>query len=195
MSRKPIETSVKLDPKLCCGGQRSVTVLATFIPAFPVFPPEQACLHEVTDIPGLILNQTKVPGRVAFLPADLDRRFGRDNLPDHANVLANCVRWAAREIFPLQVEGEGLVDCHLYEQQNRLVLHLVNLTNAGTWRGPVDELIRVGPLSVHVRLPDEIRRHRVQSLISKRTVGAKVKSGWIHFDIPGIMDHEVLVIG
>jgi len=37
---------------------------------------------------------------VAFLPADLDRRFGRDNLPDHANLLANLVHWTAREQLP-----------------------------------------------------------------------------------------------
>ncbi len=31
-------------------------------------------------------------GRVVFLPADLDRRFGRDNLPDHGNLLTNLGR-------------------------------------------------------------------------------------------------------
>jgi hypothetical protein len=30
---------------------------------------------------------------------------------------------------------------------------LINLTNAGTWRAPVDALIPVGPLSVRVKLP------------------------------------------
>ena len=34
--------------------------------------------------------------------------------------------------FPLAVHGPGLVDCHLYRQHKRLILHLVNLTNAGT---------------------------------------------------------------
>jgi hypothetical protein len=170
-------------------------VLATFIPALPVFPPEQAYIHEFTDIPGLVVNETNGRGRVAFLPADVDRRFGRDNLPDHADLLTNLVRWAARGDFPLHVEGAGFVDCHLYAQPDRLVLHLVNLTNAGTWRGPVDELIRVGPLTVRVRLPDAVRGKRIQSLVSHQPLRARVKSGWVQFDVPEVLDHEVLVIG
>jgi hypothetical protein len=172
------------------------TVLATFIPAFPAFPPESVWMRQPrTDIPGLIVNETGGHGRVAFLPADLDRRFGRDNLPDHGNLLANLVHWTARENLPLQVEGAGFVDCHLYQQQDKLVLHLVNLTNAGTWRAPVDELIRIGPLSVRVQLPVGVRGNHIQLLVSKASTKAAVKNGWLHFDIPTILDHEVAVIG
>ena len=39
------------------------------------------------------------------------------------------------------MHGAGLVDCHLYQQHANLILHLVNLTGAGTWRAAVDELI------------------------------------------------------
>ena len=171
-------------------------VLATFIPAFPTMPPESAWMRQPrTDIPGLIVNEAGGHGRVAFLPADLDRRYGRDNLPDHGNLLANLVRWTARENLPLQVEGAGFVDCHLYQQQNKLVLHLLNLTSAGTWRAPVDELIRVGPLSVRVRLPTGVRGNHIQLLVSKASTKAAVKNGWLHFDLPTILDHEVAVIG
>ena len=65
------------------------------------------CANRARTFPGLILNEAAGRGRVAFLPADLDRRFGRDNLPDHGNLLANLVRWAARDNLPLQVEGAG----------------------------------------------------------------------------------------
>jgi len=171
------------------------TVLATFIPAFPVFPPEEVWMREPrTDIPGLIVNETAGCGRVAFLPADLDRRYGRDNLPDHGNLLANLVRWAARDDFPLRVEGVGLADCHLYQQPGRLVLHLVNLTNTGTWRAPVEELIPIGPLSVRVRLPVGIRGRHLQLLVSKHPVRTAVKNGWTHFELPTLLDHEVAVI-
>ena len=87
------------------------------------------------------------------------------------------------------------MDCHLYQQQNKLVLHLVNLTSAGTWRAPVDELIRVGPLSVRVRLPTGVRGNHIQLLVSKASTKAAVKNGWLHFDVPTILDHEVAVIG
>src|SRR5205814_3374428 len=93
-------------------------VLMTFIPQFPVYPPETAWMREPkTDIPGLIVNERPNSGRVAFLPADLDRRFARDNLPDHGDLLANLVLWASHERVPFRVEGAGLIDCHLFRQQ------------------------------------------------------------------------------
>jgi len=171
-------------------------VLATFVPAFPIYPPETAWMREPkTDIPGLILNTTAAGGRIVFLPADLDRRFGRDNLPDHGNLLADLVRWAAQDDLPLSVEGAGLIDCHVYHQPGRVILHLVNLTSAGTWRQPVHELIPVGPLQVRVKLPADVRGQRVRLLTSGKTVAASLTAGWGRFEVKSILDHEVVVIG
>ena len=175
--------------------EEKAQVLMTFVPAFPVSPPETAWMREPrTNIPGLILNSPARGGRVAFLPADLDTRFGRDNLPDHGNLLANLVRWAAKDEIPLAVEGRGLVDCHLYRQSSRLILHLVNLTSAGTWRAPVDELIPIGPLRVKVRIPPDFRPGKVQLLVSGGSAPLSVREGWAVFDVSSILDHEVAVI-
>jgi hypothetical protein len=169
-------------------------VPVTFVPEFPIYPPETAWMREPkTDIPGLILN-TSAGGRVAFLPADLDRRFARDNLPDHGRLLANIARWAANHQIPLKVDGPGFIDCHLYRQQQRLILHLVNLTNAGTWRQPVDELIPVGPIRVSVRLPEGVRGQHARSLVSNKKMSAAKNASWFSFQIKSILDHEVVVI-
>jgi hypothetical protein len=171
-------------------------VLMTYIPPIPVFPPEKVWMREPkTDIPGLILNTTLRGSRIAFLPADLDRRYGRDNLPDHGNLLANLVRWLAKDEFPLVVEGPGLIDCYLYQQPGRVILHLVNLTSTGTWRQPVDELIPVGPLQVGVKLPEGVRGKRVRLLRSDKTISASVSKGWVRFGVGSVVDHEVAVIG
>jgi hypothetical protein len=172
------------------------TVLATFIPAFPIYPPETAWMREPrTGIPGLIVRVLPNGGRIAFLPADLDRRFARDNLPDHGNLLANLIRWAARDDLPLAVEGPGLIDCHLYRQPGRLILHLVNLTSAGTWRQPVHEIIRVGPLQIKLRLPEDIRSKKLRLLVAGKRPSSSTKSGWASFEIKSVHDHEVVVIG
>lgn len=169
-------------------------VLMTYVPPFPVFPPESSWMREPkTNIPGLILNTTSTGSRVAFLPADLDRRFGRDNLPDHGNLLANVVRWACKDELPLFVEGHGLVDCHLYYQGNRFVLHLVNLTSAGTWRQPVDELIPIGPLRVKVKLPGGAREKNLRLLVADQTIAGQTSKGWSTFEIKSLLDHEVIV--
>jgi hypothetical protein len=173
----------------------SAQVLATFIPPFPVSPPEMSWMRTPkTDIAGLVVSERTKGARVAYLAADLDRRFGRDNLPDHGDLLANLVRWTARDDVPLRVEGPGLVDCHMYRQSGRAILHLVNLTNAGTWRAPVDELIPVGPLRVAVRLPDGVPGRRLRLLVSGGTTSPATADGWATFELRSLLDHEVAVI-
>jgi hypothetical protein len=169
--------------------------LMTYVPPRPAFPPEAVWLREDrTDIPGLVVNERPDGTRIGYLAADLDRRFARDNIGDIGNLLVNIVRWAATDDIPLTVEGPGLLDCHLYRQPGRLILHIVNLTNEGTWRGPIDELIPVGPIKVGVKLTEEVRGSRARSLVADRVVTAASLNGSVRFELPTILDHEVLVI-
>jgi hypothetical protein len=176
----------------------AATVLMTFIPPFPTFPPETAWMRQPrTDIPGLIIRERQnTSGPVAYLPADIDRRYAIDNLPDHADLLANIVRWACADNLPLEVTGHGLIDCELYEQPGgRLILHVVNLTSAGTWRAPVDELIPIGPLDVRVRLPQAIAgAEAVRMLVGKAHAPAAVEGQSLRFRIDSVLDHELVVI-
>jgi hypothetical protein len=170
-------------------------VLATFVPARPAFPPEAVWSRTTsTDLPGLVVSERPGAGRVVYLAADLDRRAARDNNPDFARVLENAVRWTARDDIPLEVQGPGYLDCHLYRQPGRLILHCVNLTNAGTWREPVTEIIPVGPVRVRVRLSGKVRGQRVRSTVSERQASVRVQNGWAAFETPSIADHEMWVI-
>jgi hypothetical protein len=131
---------------------------------------------------------------VAFLPADLDRRYAAEHLPDHARLLANVIRWAAGDRLPLEVEGPGLIDCHLYEQPGRRLLHLVNLTSEATWRAPLDELIPVGPFRVRVPLPPRAVGPRARLRVAGGTVPVRIEQGRAAFEIASILDHEFVVI-
>jgi hypothetical protein len=165
----------------------------TFVPPFPTYPPETSWMRQPkTDIPGLVLSEHG-RARVAFMAADIDRRYAREHLPDHARLLGNLARWTAGSL-PLTVEGPGLIDCHLYQQPGRLVLHLVNLTSEGTWRAPIDEFIRVGPFTVSVRVPAGTSRARARLLVSAGDAPVRVQSGMATFGIDGILDHELVVL-
>ena len=171
------------------------TVPLTLVPNFPVYPPETSWMRQPrTDIAALVLREDG-PSRRAWLAADIDRRFFRDNLPDHGRLLANLVRWAARGRVPLRVEGRGLIDCHLYRQEGRLILHLVNLTSDGTWRSPVHELIPVGPFTVSVRLPEGVSAGGVRLLVAGKDRPVARRDRWAVFEVERILDHEVAVIG
>jgi hypothetical protein len=168
----------------------------TFVPAMPNMPVESAWMREPgTDIPAVVLRETPNGGRIAYLQADIDRRFSRENQPDHGDLLANILRWVAKDDLPVRVDGPGLIDVHLYSQPGRLVLHIVNLTSAGTWRSPVHELIPVGPFKVAVRLPADMTGGQVRSLVYSDLLESKADDGWIRFEVAPVADHEVVVIG
>jgi hypothetical protein len=174
------------------GGQVPVTM----IPEFPIYPPETSWMREPrTEMAVLVLGEEKTGGRNAYLAADIDRRFAQHNLPDHGDLLANLIKWCADERSLLKVEGPGLIDCHPYQQEDRVVLHLVNLTSAGTWRSPVHELISVGPVKVGIKLPETVSNPKVRGLVSGRTLAAGEREGWCEFEIESILDHEVVIIG
>lgn len=170
-------------------------VLLTFIPVSPTMPPEDAWMRvPKTEIQGLIVNTTTDGSRIAFLPADIDRQFARDNYPDHGNLLANLVRWVSKDEIPLVVEGAGLVDCNIYHQPGRLILHVANLISAGTWRTPIDEFIPIGPIKVKIKLTKDIQGKNINMLVSGLKISATVTNGWSEFKINSILNHEVIVI-
>jgi hypothetical protein len=179
---------VTLDPAA------QATVPLTYIPPFPIYPPETAWMrHPATSLPALVLRE-HAGGRVAYFAADIDRCLARDNLPDHARLLANTVRWAARERIPLRVEGPGLLGCHPYRQDRRCIVHLLNLTYAETMRPPIEEALPTGPYTIWLQLPAGVAGRAARLLVAEREVPVTVEDGWARLEVPGILEHEVLVI-
>ena len=76
-----------------------------------------------------------------------------------------------------------------------MILHLVNLTSEATWQAPLNELIRVGPFEVKVRLPQPRAQAAARLLVSgvERPVVMEGATGTVQID--SILDHELLVIG
>jgi hypothetical protein len=168
------------------------TVALTFIPPFPIYPPETAWMRtERTDWPGLVLGSAG-RGRVAYLPADIDRRMSREGLPDHAHLLENLVRWTAGGKIPLQVEGHGLLDLALFRQPGRAILHVVNLTGT-EGRGQIEGFIPVGPLHVRCKLPADVKGSWVALCVAGTKTAGHVRDGWVEFEIPQVTDHEMAV--
>jgi hypothetical protein len=180
---------------LSLNADQGTEVPMTFIPQFPIYPPETAWMRvPKTDVPGLILKTTNKGNRIAFLPADLDRQYGRFNLPDHGHLLRNLVRWTLKDNLPVIVEGTGLIDLHLYTQTDRMILHIVNLTSSAAWRQPLEDLIPVGPVVINLRLVEKIRGKNLRLLVSNQKVSSRVTNGWIQFEVKSIVDHEVVVV-
>jgi hypothetical protein len=169
-------------------------VLATFVPPVPIYPPEFSWMRTpATDRPALLAREHSSGSRVAYLAADIDRCYARHRLPDHGDLLANILRWCAEQSIPLKVAGPGYIDCQLYQQGERLILHMVNLTHAQAWPGYVQEHIAVGPLDVAVRT--DARPGTARLLVRGEAIDVSVADGWARFRVPAVMDHEMIVLG
>jgi hypothetical protein len=165
----------------------------TLIPPFPIYPPETSWMRQDrSHVPALVLNEAR-GGRVAYLPADLDRTYGRSRLPDHARLLANLTRWVASERIPLVVTGAGFIHAQLYRQNERFILHLVNLTGHEASKTPVHEFVPVGPFEIAVRVGHGRSSLKTRALVSGELLQASLDDGWAKVTVPSIADHEVLV--
>ena len=206
LSRHPALRGFDLTDILPFGGKlETVTadpaaqVLATFVPPFPIYPPEFAWMRTPrTNAPGLIVRQPPSGGRVAYLAADLDRCHGRSFLPDHADLLANLVGWTAADRIPLSIKGPGYLDCHLYRQGPRLILHLVNLTHARAWPMYVEDALPAGPLEIVITEPregdDVARPRRAELRVANQTIPVQSDARSIRVRVPSVLDHELVVI-
>ena len=168
-------------------------VLAVVAPATSATPEEAWMRVDRTDIPALIVNDTPGQGRVAFLPADLDRLYVRLRNPDHAALLANIVAWLAAAPMPVAVEGPGLWDVNLYKQPGRFVLHLGNL-NPATWQPPIEEFYPIGPLRVRLQLDADTPGRQARLLVAERDLPVRREGNSLAFEIPSVSMHEVVVV-
>lgn len=169
------------------------TAPLTLVPPFPIYPPETAWMRTPSSrVPALVLNESPQHGRVAYLAADIDRCFGRSRLTDHAELLANLVRWAANDQIPLTVDGPGLLHCQLFRQGDRLVLHLVNLSGLETSHAPVHQFYPVGPITV--RLRGAPPNPTAKLLVAGIDADPRADGDGVSVIITSIVDHEVVVI-
>jgi len=169
-------------------------VPVTYIPDFPIYPPETSWMRESrTERPCVLVRELQSKAKVAYLPADIDRSYASWGLADHAQLLTNAIRWAAGSSIPLRVDGPGVIDCNLYAQGRALILHLVNLTTPGVWPGAVREVVPVGPLTVHVQRPDGWKINRCRSLVRNSRQRVATDADWVTVRLESLGDHDLLV--
>lgn len=185
-----------------------------FVPPFPSYPPETSWQRESAEVvPGLVLRDDPGEGRVAYFAADLDRCYARGVQPDHAELLAAAIVWACRNSVPVQIDGVGTVDAHLYRQSDGTgILHLLNLSAAGAWKMPMEENIPIGPLSVSVDWSAPVVHHgqagvdaspsaftatqwtTAELTVAREHATVRQVGSRVELTIPTLVDHEVVLL-
>jgi hypothetical protein len=166
----------------------------TLIPSYPDLPMEDVYPRiPRTDIRELYLR-TIGNSRVAYIPWDIGRTFWEVMCVDHGRLLRNVVRWTTNEAPAVEVEGPGLVDVTVWRQRESMTVHLVNLTNPMMMKGPVREILPVGPLRVRLRLPSGGRARRVQLLTARSIPRVDDDNGVLVVTVPSVDVHEVVAV-
>jgi hypothetical protein len=167
----------------------------TLIPTYPDLPMEDVYPRIAhTNTRELYLRDLG-RSRVAYIPWDIDRSLWDVMCVDHLRLLRNTIEWATNEPAPAVVDGPGLVDVTVWRQRDSMTVHLVNLTNPMMMKGPLREVIPIGPQRVSVKLPDGARPKKVQLLTAGKTVDYKLMGGTVCIlTVPSIDVHEVVAI-
>ncbi|MHC4789136.1 MAG: beta-galactosidase trimerization domain-containing protein [Planctomycetota bacterium] len=166
----------------------------TFIPPYPDLPMEDVYPRVArTEIPEVYLREIG-RGRIAYFNWDIDRTFWEVLNPDHGRLFANAVRWAVRDRLPVYVTGPGLMEVTAWLQEDSMTVHLVNLTNPMTMKGPYRELLPVGAQQVRVRLPEGRRAGEVRLLKAGEALPDEQADGFLVVTVPSVLDHEVVAI-
>jgi len=182
--------------------ERFPTAPLTLIPSYPDLPMEKVYPRVAqTQIAQVFLREVaradaagQSPGRVVYFPWNIDRTFWEVLSADHGKLLRNAVEWATQEEPALTVSGPGVLDVTCWRQRNSVTVHLVNLTNPMMMKGPVRELIPVGPQRVRLRLPGDARPWKVRLLAAGQSPRVRRRGPVLEFTVPGVLDHEVVAI-
>jgi hypothetical protein len=165
----------------------------TLIPSYPDLPMEKVYPRlGKTDISCLYLRQPA--GRVAYFPFDIDRTFWEVLSADHMKVLRNAVLWASHEEPVIEVDGPGLLDVTFWRNPNSITIHLVNLTNPMTMKGPYRDFFPVGPHTIKLKLPDQPQTQQARLLVAGKSAELSRSSGALIVSVSSILDHEVVAI-
>jgi hypothetical protein len=166
----------------------------TLIPPYPDLPMEDVYPRVPhTDTPGVYLRDLG-KSRVVYFPWDIDRTFWDVLAVDHLTLLKNAVAWAANEPAPVEVAGPGVLDVTIFRQRASTTVHVVNLTNPMMMKGPLREVMPIGPLTVGVRLADGRRPSKVSLLTAGTTAPVRIEGGVLRVDVPSVAVHEVIAI-
>jgi hypothetical protein len=166
----------------------------TLVPSYPDLPMEDV-YPRVARTSTRELYLREIGGsRVAYVPWDISRTFWDVLAPDHGRLLRNLVRWTMNEPQPVEIDGPGLLDVTIWRQRTSMTVHLVNLTNPMMMKGPIREVLPVGPLRVRVRMPGGLEPRGIHLLTAGSSLPVEQSGNVLSLTVPSVGVHEVVAI-
>jgi len=163
-----------------------------YVPDFPDLPMEEVYPREAPQGAAVVARETGTGGRSVYIPWNIGEIFWEVLAPDHSRLIGNAVRWALGRAPQVTVDGPGVVDLALREDASGLALTLVNLTNPMMLKGPVREVLPLGPQRVSIAVPPGRSVAKAALLVAGRQVPAVPQDGRAVIEVPSIDRLEVV---
>jgi hypothetical protein len=169
-------------------------LVLSVIPAHTAYPPELSYAPvSRTDEPAVVIRE-RGASRLVYFPADLERTFWRSGHTDLGRLLQNTVAWLIRGTQPVTVEGDGIIECLVWETGSGFAVHLLNYTNPNMHRGWLRRHFPIAAQRVRMTLPAGRKVARVELLRAERDVAFSQNGAALEFTVPGVADYEVAAL-
>jgi hypothetical protein len=167
----------------------------TVVPNYPAFPPEMVFARTPhTDEPAAMLRE-QGSARVAYFAGDIDRTCWRSGNTDVSRLIQSTVQWlrgTARP--PAAIEGDGIIETFAWETEAGYALHILNYTNPNMTHGFVRHSYPIGPQQVAFDVAPGRRISNVTLLRAERAVRFAQDGRTVRFEVPSIVDYEVVAL-
>ena len=163
----------------------------TLIDPYPIYPTEQTYSREPhTKKPALVLRE-RGRSRLAHLTGDNEGTYWRTGGDDLARLVANTVRWVARDEVGVQVDGDGLIEIFGWQTEPGYAVHLVNYTNPNAYANTFRKLYPISAQTVRMTVPADKRIRRATLLRAGTELPFQQDGRSVSFTVPGLVEHEV----
>ena len=169
-----------------------VEVPFRFIPDFPDLPMEEVYPREGPAAPAVVARESPSGGRVVYFAFNVGSLFWEALQADHSRVIANAVHWALRDQPLVRVEGPGLVDLAIRQNNTGLAVSVVKLTNPMAMRGAIRETLPLPRQRIEVRVPKEVSIVSGRLLVADRDIDVEFQDSVAVVEVRQIELLEVL---
>jgi len=141
--------------------------------------------------PMIIASEHPGGGRTVYLPGQMDRFHWKAGFPDLSQIMSNAVRWSARYDVPLECDGPNTIYTTLRRQDNRIMVHLVNLTGGQRYFKQIIPLY-----DIDVKVKKELCGNKVRAYMLSDSKMLEICSDDLYYvvKVPKLNDYDVLVI-
>jgi hypothetical protein len=170
--------------------QPETLVLQRLSAPFIVFPEGLSYPTSPAQDDPLLLCKEQNNSRSVYFASQIGRLAYTLHDPDHLSLLANAVRWAAHDQFPVSIQASPGLQISLRRQSGRRMLHLINLAGTRLF----SEAIPLHDIAISLPVESKTKPARAYLLSSGQELPVELRADTIHILVPKLIDYDVLVV-